>query len=374
MRKRCARLIGLLLLACAAAMPAHAEEVRIKDLGHFLGWRENALVGYGVVVGLAGSGDSSRNEVTQIALKNVLSRLGANISADQVLSRNVATVIVTATLPPAANVGDRIDVTVSSVGDARSLVGGTLLMTPLLGPDQKSYALAQGPLVVGGSRFDSLYNREQKNYPASAVLPEGATVETAVKSNLVTDGGSLTFVLKDADATTAERIADAIDAVVRPGVARVRDSSAVLISAADESDVYRLVSRVEDIAITPDALDRVVVNERSGTVVAGGGVHISSVVVSQGDIRISVSAYTEPLGAASYLGGGGGRQGLRSLTVTNSRLEVDDSKDAVISFPNTTVADLVEGLSRVHVDTRGVISVLQAIKAAGALHAELIVQ
>lgn len=374
MSVRCACLIGLVVMACAAAMSARAEEVRIKDLGHFLGWRENALVGYGVVIGLAGSGDSSRNEVTKIALKNVLSRLGANVTADQVTSRNVAAVVVTATLPPAANVGDRIDVTVSSIGDARSLVGGTLLMTPLLGPDQKAYALAQGPLVVGGSRFDSLYNREQKNYPASAVLPEGATVETAVRSSLVADGGVLTFVLKDADATTAERIAGAIDAAVRPGAARVRDSSAVIISGAGESDIYRLVSRIEDTAVTPDSLDRVVVNERTGTVVAGGGVHISSVVVSQGDIRISVSAYTELPGGGGYYLGGGGRQGLRSLTVTNTQLDVSDAKDAVISFPNTTVADLVEGLSRVHVDTRGVISVLQAIKAAGALHAELIVQ
>ncbi|MEO8113193.1 MAG: flagellar basal body P-ring protein FlgI, partial [Phenylobacterium sp.] len=164
---RLVRLATLLFLAALIASPAWADEVRVKDLGRFLGWRDNALVGYGLVTGLAGSGDSSRSVMTQLALRNVLSRLGVNLPPDLVQSRNVAAVVVTATLPPSANIGDRIDVAISSIGDARSLVGGTLLMTPLLGPDQHSYALAQGPLVVGGYRFDSNYNREQKNYPTS---------------------------------------------------------------------------------------------------------------------------------------------------------------------------------------------------------------
>ena len=367
------RAAALFILLLAIAAPARAEDVRLKDLGRFLGWRENALVGYGVVTGLAGSGDSPRSEITRQALKNVLSRLGANVSLDQIQSRNVAVVIVTATLPPAANVGDRIDANVSSIGDARSLVGGTLLMTPLLGPNQQPYALAQGTLVVGGYRFDASLNREQENYPAAGVLPAGATVETAVRANLVGSDNTLTFILKDADVTTAERVAAGINRDVGRDLASVRDAGAVVISVpASVQDVYGLISRIENVTVRPDDLARVVINERSGVIVAGGGVRISSVVVSKGDIRVSVSIdndRVDPIAdmATEHRGG-------RGLVVTNTKLAVLAPHDAVISFPNTTVADLVEGLSRVHVDTRGVISVLQAIKAAGALHAELVVQ
>jgi flagellar P-ring protein precursor FlgI len=374
-RALCLALLALALLAAAPA--ALADGVRIKDLGRFLGWRDNALVGYGVVTGLAGSGDSPRNEITRLALRNVLSRLGANLTDDQIQSRNVAVVIVTATLPPAANVGDRIDANVSSIGDARSLVGGTLLMTPLLAPDQHPYAVAQGALVVGGYRFDASLNREQQNYPAAGVLPAGATVETGVRADLVDANGDLTFVLKDADVTTAERVADRINAEVAPAIASVRDAGAVVIDTrVAAGDVNRLMAAIENVVVIPDDLARVVINERNGTVVAGGGVRISSVVVSKGDIRVSVTVNDD--GGDSGYGGpyplGGGRRG-RGLVVTDTRLAVSEPRqDAVLRFPDTTVADLVEGLSRVHVDTRGVIAVLQAIQAAGALHAELIVQ
>jgi flagellar P-ring protein precursor FlgI len=366
-------LVGLILLATA---PARAEDVRVKDLGRFLGWRDNALVGYGLVTGLAGSGDSPRSEVTRQALRNVLSRLGANVTPDQIQSRNVAAVVVTATLPPSANVGDRIDANVSSIGDARSLVGGTLLMTPLLGPDQSPYALAQGTLVVGGYRFDANLNREQQNYPAAGVLPAGATVETAVSADLVGRDNSLTFVLKDADVTTAERIAGGINAALGQDAASVRDAGAVVISLRGSAgDLYGLIERIENVTVNPDEPARVVINERSGTVVAGGNVRISSVVISKGDIRVSVSVDNQA-SQPSYIGGGwgGGGHGGRGLIVTNTKLDVATQNDAVVSFPDTAVADLVEGLTRVHVDTRGVISVLQAIKAAGALHADLIVQ
>jgi flagellar P-ring protein precursor FlgI len=377
------RLTLLVALAALAAFPASADAVRIKDLGRFLGWRDNALVGYGLVTGLAGSGDSSRNAVTQLALRNVLSRLGANVPPELVQSRNVAAVIVTATLPPSANIGDRIDVAISSIGDARSLVGGTLLMTPLLGPDQRSYALAQGPLVVGGYRFDSNYNREQKNYPTSGILPGGATVESRVGSDLVGPQNALTFILKEPDFVTAERVEAGINAAIGSGTARVLDAAAVSINtAAAGGDIYRLISRIESVSISPDALARVVINERTGTVVAGGGVQISSVVISQGDVKISVSVDNE---AAPYGYGGGypiyngptDRRGGggRGLIVTNTRLEVTSpAHDAVVQFPNTTVGDLVTGLARVHVDTRGMIAILQAIRAAGALHAEIVVQ
>lgn len=375
----------LAAIAFLAAGPGVADTVRMKDLGRFLGWRDNALVGYGLVTGLAGSGDSPRSTMTQFALKNVLSRLGANVPPELVQSRNVAAVVVTATLPPTAHVGDRIDVTISSVGDARSLVGGTLLMTPLMGPDQRPYALAQGPLVVGGYRFDSAFNREQKNYPTSATVPAGATVEAPVRADLLGPENALTFILKEPDTVTAERAALGINQAIGPGTARVVDASSISIDPRRWSgDVYGLISRIESVTVTPDDLARVVINERTGTVVAGGGVRIASVTISQGDVRISVVRENEATyppwdGGYGPYGAGFGRDRFGygpygGLVVANTKLMVTEPGDAVVTFPNTTVADLMTGLARVHVDTRGMIAILQAIRAAGALHAEIIVQ
>ncbi|AHE55655.1 flagellar basal body P-ring protein FlgI [Sphingomonas sanxanigenens] len=364
-----AALAALLLIWSGTAA---AEQVRIKDLGRFSGWRDNALVGYGIVTGLGGSGDSPRSEVTRQALRNVLGRLGTNVSPEQIQSRNVAAVIVTATLPPAANSGDRIDITISSIGDARSLAGGTLLMTPLLGPDQRPYALAQGPVVAAGYRFESNFNLRQRNQTTTVSIASGATVEAGVQARLLGPDGKIVFLLRDADFTTADRIATGINAALGHGVARVRGADAVSIDGdALGGDVNQIVARIEGLWVEPDSLARVVVNERSGTVVAGGGVRISSVAISQGDIRISVSIdnqASQPYGIAGYAPGVG------SLIVTNTRLDVDEGKDAVVRFPNTTVADLVEGLARVKVDTRGMIAILQALKSAGALHADIIVQ
>jgi len=376
------RVLRLLLVLglLAGAMPAAASApVRVKDLGRFLGWRENALVGYGVVVGLSGSGDSPRSEVTRQAMRNVLSRMGANLLPEQVQSRNVAAVIVTANLPPSAHVGDPIDVNVSSIGDARSIAGGTLLMTPLQAPDRRVYALAQGPLVVGGHRFDADLNSQQRNYPTSGRIPGGATVETPVAASLVDAQGDLTFVLNDPDPATADRIARAVDAALPGAHARVRDAASIQFSAGASADVNGLVARLGELSVAPDQRARVVINERTGTVVAGGDVRISSVVVSQGDIRVTVKAErtaSQPEGYGGYgLGQGTGGDGVRSLVVTNTRLDVNEGHgDAVRHFPDTTVSDLVEGLTRLKVNTRGIIAVLQAVRAAGALHAELVVQ
>ena len=180
-----------------AAAPASAAPVPLSGLGRFHGWRDNALIGYGLVTGLAGSGDTRRNAVTRQTLRNVLQRLGTTVADDEINSRNVAVVIVTATLPASANVGDRLTIAVSSVGDARSLAGGTLLMTPLLGPDQRTYALAQGPVLAGGYDFKNDLNRTQRNFPTTAILEGGATVETAVDAQLLASDGSVGFVLSE---------------------------------------------------------------------------------------------------------------------------------------------------------------------------------
>jgi flagellar P-ring protein precursor FlgI len=227
-------------------------------------------------------------------------------------------------------------------------------------------------VVVGGYRFDSNQNVQQKNYPTSGIVSGGASVETSVRANLRKDGQDLVFVLNEPDFTTAERIADGINASLGSAVAEVRGADQVATRApASDAELYRLVSKIENVEVSPQALARVVINERSGTIVAGGETQISSVVISQGDIKVSVSTDNQ---APQPLTSGYGRVG-RSLVITNTKLDVSESdRDVVVRFPSTTVADLVEGLQRVHVDTRGVINVLQAMKTAGSLHAQIIVQ
>ena len=360
------------LLMCPAA-PALAQDVPLKGLGRFDGWRENALIGYGLVTGLAGSGDTRRNTVTRQALRNVLSRLGTVITEDQISSRNVAVVIVTAKLPASANVGDRIDAVVSSIGDARSLAGGTLLMTPLMGPDQRPYALAQGSIVTGGHSFESELNSSQRNYPTSAVLQGGATVERPVDAQILRAGGELGFLLTDPNFGTAQRIADSINGRVGAGSATVRNADEVRIRFGGDPAMFAAyLAELESLSVQPDRPPRIVINERTGTVVAGGDGMISSVVISQGDIKVTVTSDRYASQPDFY---SGFASDVRSLVVTNTKLDVEQGAgDAVVSFPNTSVADLVQGLYRARVNTRRTISILQAMKAAGALHAELIVQ
>lgn len=358
---------------CMTTVPAVAQDVALRGLGRFDGWRENALIGYGLVTGLAGSGDSRRSGVTRQALQNVLSRLGTTVSDDQISSRNVAVVMVIATLPASANVGDRIDVTVSSIGDARSLAGGTLLMTPLMGPDQRSYALAQGPLVAGGYNFESHLNQEQRNYPTTALLQGGATVEVSVDAHILHGDGHISFLLSDPSFGTARNIADAINVRLGFGSAMAKSADEVTIRyAGDPAQLTGFLATLEALTVRSDSAPRVVVNERTGTIVAGGTVQISSVAISQGDIKVTIKAEniaSQPNFVSGFA------SDVRSLVVTNTKLDIDDSVgDTVVRFPNTTVADLVQGLSRAHVNTRRIISILQAVKAAGALHADIIVQ
>ena len=373
MMRRWIALLAMVLAVFAAPAPSLAQDVPLKALGRFDGWRENSLIGYGIVTGLAGSGDTRRNEVTRQALRNVLGRLGAVVTDEQINSRNVAVVIVTATLPASANPGDRLDAVVSSIGDARSLAGGTLLMTPLLGPDQRPYALAQGSLTVGGYDFEANHNRQQRNFPTSAVLPSGATVETPVDARILKDNGEISFLLNEASFTTAERAAAAINQAKGLNLASVRNADEVVIQfMPGRESLPAFVAGIENLRIDPDAVARIVINERTGTIVAGAGVRISSVVVSQGDIRVTVQ--TENYASQpSFIGGFA--NDIESMIVTNTRLEVDSGgDDAIATFPNTTVGTLVQGLSRSKVGTRRIISILQAIKAAGALHAEIVVQ
>jgi flagellar P-ring protein FlgI len=352
---------------------AQAGDVPLKAIGRFDGWRDNPLIGYGVVVGLAGTGDSPRSAMTRQALQNVIGRFGSSVTERDINARNVAVVLVVATLPPSANVGDKIAVTVSSAGDARSLAGGLLLMTPLHGPDSLPYALAQGPLLVGGYSFEADANLQQRNFPTTARVENGATIERSAQAMLVRPDGSLGFLLTDPNFTTAQRIAERINSSYGVQIATARSADEVAIRfAGSNHEAPQFVAGLQNLTVEPDRLPRVVVNERTGTVVAGSDVRISSTVIAQGDIRVTVRTENQASQPGLFVGPA---SGVSSLVVSNTQLDVaQGSDDVVASFPNSSVADLVEGLAAAKVDTRRLISILQALRAVGALNAEIVVQ
>jgi flagellar P-ring protein precursor FlgI len=396
MLRRLAVALLALMLAAGAAARADDPGTRLKELGRFEGWRDNQLVGYGIVTGLAGTGDSPRNKAARQSLANVLGNfdiaittdqvqsrnvaivgLSATliaITTDQVQSRNVAIVGLSATLPPIARVGDKLDITVTSLGDARSLVGGTLLMTTLRGPNNKVYAVAQGPLSVGGYSYDMNGNVVQKNHPTVGRVPGGATVEAAVHADLVDARGAMRFLLAAPDHTTARRVADRIAGAVAGLDVSVQDAGAVVIRprSLEPDDLETLATEIEGLTVVPDATARVVVNERTGTVVSGGNVRIGSVTIAHGDLKVSISS--EPLVSQPAFIGQAGAD-VRTVVAPRTRVDVDEAEADHVSMPgNSTVADLVLALRRIKTSTRDVIAILQGIKEAGALHAELVIQ
>jgi len=375
-RPRSMRLLLALAFTCVV-LPAPGvadEEVRVKDLGKLQGWRDNALSGYGLVTGLAGTGDSPGTQATRQALSNALSAYGLNVAPELVQSRNVAVVLVAATLPPFVREGDSLDVSVSSAGDARSLVGGTLLLTPLKGPDGRVYALASGPLSVGGYRYAANGNVMQKNHPTSGSIPNGATVEVGVEAALVRPDGHLTFLLADPDFGTASRVAEAINRALGQEVAEARDAAGIDIRApgGPGTKLVTFVAQLETVMVKPDRRPRVVIDERTGTVVAGADVRISKVAISHGDLKVSVATRNTASQPSGVWQTG---PGVRTTSVTNSRVEVAEANGpGFLEAGSDTVADLVQSLARLKTNTRDVISILRAIKAAGALHAELIIR
>jgi len=366
-------LVSCVLLSLIVTVQA-ADTIRIKDLGRMQGWRDNAIVGYGIVTGLAGTGDSSTNKTTRQAMANLYSQFNLTVSPDQVQSRNVAVVLVTAALPTFAHEGDTLDITVTSAGDARSLVGGSLLMTPLKAANGRVYALAQGPLSVGGYRYDANGNVVQKNHPTVGGVPGGATVEVAVNAQIMSAQQDVTFLLAEPDYTTASRIAAAINTQIGGGLAKAKDASGVTIRVPDASrdQLTNYLTQIENVLVVPDRRAKVVINERTGTVVSGGDVRISKVAISHGDLKISISTQntaSQPL----FIGSAG--PNVRTEIVSNTRVDVDEQNGpGFVAANNNTVADLVQSLARMKTNTRDIISILRAVKAAGALHAELVLQ
>lgn len=367
------RAAALLLVVLLAGQQAMAQAVRMKDLARIGAQRENPLVGYGVVTGLSGSGDSSRSKATRVTLSNLLNRFDLAIASDDIASRNVAVVMVTASLPAYARPGDHVDVSVSSLGDARSLEGGTLLMAPLRGADGRVYVLAQGAMTVGGFRHDAQGNQVQKNTPTAGLVSGGGTVEVALQDEPDLQP-VLALVLKQADFGTAGRMADRINERFGVELAEVRDAGAIEVQVPPSfrGKVPAFVRQIEGLTVEPDFRARVVINERTGTLVAGGDVRISPVAVVVGETKVTVSAETavsQPLLLRSA------GSGVRTEVYTNSQLRVQEpvAPKFVPSGP-TRVSDLVQLLAQGKTSPRDMISILQAIRAAGALHAELIVQ
>jgi flagellar P-ring protein FlgI len=263
---------------------------------------------------------------------------------------------------------------VASAGDARSLVGGSLLLTPLKAADGRVYALAQGPLAVGGYRYDSNGNVVQKNHPTVGAVPNGAVVEVGVTADVVKANQAVTFVLHDADYTTASRVAAAINRQIGDRLAHPRDASGIDIAVpeARRDQLVSFLAQVENVMVEPSRRAKVVVNERTGTVVAGGDVRISRVAISHGELKINIASETS---VSQPLAIGRPSPAIRTETVTNSRIDVDEQNTGSGYLASgTTVSDLVQSLARLKTSTRDVISILRAIKAAGALHAELVVQ
>jgi flagellar P-ring protein precursor FlgI len=373
------RLLGSAVIAIVAGLCAGspiaqaADAVRVKDLGKLKGWRDNALFGTGIVTGLAGTGDSPSNRTTRQSLANVLSQFNLTIAPEAVQSRNVAVVMVSAALPTFAREGDTLDVTVSSAGDARSLVGGTLLITPMKGANGRVYALAQGGLAVGGYRYDANGNVVQKNHPTAGSIPNGATVEVGLNATMIDERQSVTFVLSEPDYTTANRVANAINSQLGSKLAKARDASGIEIAVppAQRDELVSLFTRIENVTVEPDRRAKVVINERTGTVVSGGDVRISKVAISHGDIKIAISSQNTASQPMNIWNGG---SDIRTAIVTNTRVDVDEPNGTGFVTGANTVSDLVQSLARLKTSTRDVISILRAVKAAGALHGELVVQ
>ncbi|WP_026939510.1 flagellar basal body P-ring protein FlgI [Hippea alviniae] len=360
----------LTILMVAILMPsALAFEVKIRDLTDVVGVRYNQLVGYGLVVGLAGTGDSSSASFTIQSIVNALKRFGITLpaSATQNLQvKNIAAVMVTANLPPFAKQGDTIDVTVSSIGDAKSLQGGTLIMTPLLGPDGKVYAVAQGPISIGGYNASGGGTKVRKNHPTVGRIPNGAIVENQVNVD-INSKDSFVLALKSPSFIMAERIAKTINSFYRKQIAFPMDGGSVkvIVPPLYKGNVVELISQIDQLSVNKESVPVVVLDEKTGTVVVGGDVTIEPISISHGNLTVTITS-TKEVSQPNPLAKG------KTTTITNKKITVSEGKGKFITFPKgATVAELIQALNKAGATPRDMMAIFQAIKAAGALNAKL---
>ena len=364
-------MIRLLLLGLMLALPAAAAPVRLKDLVEFDGVRGNDLVGYGLVVGLNGTGDGLRNApFTEEIMSNLLERLGVNVTGEQLRPKNVAAVMITASLPPFSRAGGRIDVSVSAIGDAKSLLGGTLVMTPLNGADGQIYAVAQGAVLAGGVSAEGEAARVVQGVPTSGVIPGGGRVEREVDFDF-SSLSAIRLALRSPDFTTAARIEAAVNAEFGRPIAAMLDGGTVAIdiAAARMRSAAHVMGRIENIPVEPERRARVVVDQRSGTIVMGADVRISRVAVAQGGLTLRVEEAPIAVQPNPFSRG-------ETITVPRSTAGIDQRNGTGLAEVSgaTSLSEVVAGLNALGVAPRDMIDILKTINAAGALHAELVVQ
>jgi flagellar P-ring protein precursor FlgI len=363
-------MIRLLLLFLFVPTLAFSAPIRIKDLVEFDGVRGNDLVGYGLVVGLNGTGDGMRNApFTEEIMTNLLERLGVNVNGEQFRPKNVAAVFVTASLPPFARMGGRIDVTVSAIGDAKSLLGGTLVMTPLNGADGQVYAVAQGTIIAGGVAAEGAAARVVQGVPTAGVIPSGARVEQEVDFDF-SGLRTIRLALRTPDFTTAGRIEDAINSDFGRGVAAMLDSGTVSLDlgASRMRSPAHAIGRIENILVEPETRARVVVDQRSGTIVMGADVRISRVAVAQGSLTLRVEEAPMVVQPNPFSDG-------QSIVVPRTSASITPAPGTGMAEVDgsTNLSEVVAGLNALGVAPHDMIDILKSINAAGALHAEFVV-
>jgi flagellar P-ring protein precursor FlgI len=364
--RQCLGLLAALIMVLGPLVQS-AAAIRLKDIATFKGVRPNQLIGNGLVVGLNGTGDGTNVDFNIQELANMLSHLGINAARDKMKIKNIATVAVTALLPPFARVGSKIDVVVSSLGDAKSLQGGTLLLTPLKGVDNQVYALAQGPVVVGGfAASGQAGGGVTKNHPTAGRIASGATVEKEIPLDLL-DKDNFTLSLNEADFTTSQRAVAAINKALRGSYALSRDGGTITVKLPPQYNgrVVPLLASLENLEIIPDSVAKVVLDERNGTVVMGSNVRIATVAIAHGNLMVRIKEKPRVSQPLPFSEG-------ETAVVPDSNVTVREGENRLMVLPEgVSIGQVVQALNAIGVTPRDLIAILQAIKAAGALQAEL---
>jgi len=345
---------------------------RIKDLVKIEGVRENQLVGYGLVVGLKGTGDTLNNSpFTKQSLEAMLERLGVNTRGNKMRTANVAAVMVSTNLPPFSAQGTRIDINVSALGDATSLQGGTLLVTPLMGADGNVYAVGQGPVAVGGFTAEGDAAKITRGVPTAGRISNGALVEREIKYKFA-GKTEVRLSLHNPDFTTSQRIVDAINSFIGMAAARQVDPATIILKlpASLKKSFVGLLTEIEKLLVEPDQRAKVVIDEKTGIIVMGNHVRVSTVAIAQGSLTVTISETPEVVQPGPLA-----PRGARTVVVPRSRVDVDDEKEHKLTVlkNSITLQQLVDGLNALGIGPRDMISILQSIKAVGALQAEILV-
>jgi flagellar P-ring protein FlgI len=360
------RLIATGLIVFGLTSVLHAA--RIKDIAVFRGVRPNQLVGYGLVVGLAGSGDSNTTQFTLQSMSSMLEKMGVTVNAEDIKVKNVAAVMVTAELPPFARSGSRLDALVNSIGDAKTLGGGTLVMTPLKGADGQVYAVAQGPVATGGFLIGAgTGDKVAKNFPTVGRVVQGASVEREIPFDL-NQKESLTLALNKPDFTTATRVAQSINTGFMDQVARTQDSGTIHVAVPPSyfGNIAQLIAAIEGLNVTPDSVSRVVINERTGTVIMGENVRIATVAIAHGNLSVEIKQNLNVSQPMPFSESG------RTVVTPDTQTMVKEGRAPLQILPSgVSIGEVVRALNALGVTPRDLISILQALKAAGSLQAEL---